>query len=190
MRSWLSCRYWLVVLALADQVTGTLTTGISATNGNPMNGIVITPPIASPAAGSYSSAQSVTLTAAGATSINYTTDGTTATCSTGNTYSGPIAVNSSMTIEAISCYRLACLRPPSRISTRSTFPCRISSVSSRRRQYRFIRGGGGGSYTPTTATVGISNFVSLMANWGKPGVRYSGRFHRRWLSSAFRTSCG
>ena len=32
----------------------------------------------------------------------------------------------------------------------------------------------GGGYTPVTATVGISNFVALMANWGKTGVGISG----------------
>lgn len=65
-------------------------------------------PTASPAAGSYFSTQSVSLsdTTAGA-SICYTTDGTTpaastpGTCSHGTTYSGAITVSSSETIRAL-----------------------------------------------------------------------------------------
>jgi hypothetical protein len=56
-------------------------------------------PTFSPAGGSYTSPQSVTLTAAGA-AIYYTTDGSTPTTSS-NAYSGAIAVSSTTTIKAI-----------------------------------------------------------------------------------------
>jgi Chitobiase/beta-hexosaminidase C-terminal domain len=60
-----------------------------------------TPPIFSPAVGTYSSAQTVTISDAtsGAT-IYYTTNGTTPTTSSA-VYSGPITVSSSETLEAI-----------------------------------------------------------------------------------------
>jgi hypothetical protein len=66
------------------------------------NGPVTATPTFSPAAGNYTSAQSVTIstTTAGA-SIRYTTDGSTPSSSSGTVYSGPIAVNSSLTIKAI-----------------------------------------------------------------------------------------
>ncbi len=59
-------------------------------------------PTFSPAAGTYSSAQSVTLSCAttGAT-IRYTTDGSTPTATTGTVYSGAIAVSSTTTVKAI-----------------------------------------------------------------------------------------
>jgi hypothetical protein len=59
-------------------------------------------PTFSPGAGTYSSAQSITLTTAttGAT-IRYTTDGSTPTATTGTVYTGPITVNSTTTIKAI-----------------------------------------------------------------------------------------
>lgn len=65
-------------------------------------------PTASPPAGAYTSAQTVTLsdTTSGAT-ICYTTDGsipaatTPGTCSHGTTYSSPVTVSTTMTIQAI-----------------------------------------------------------------------------------------
>jgi hypothetical protein len=59
-------------------------------------------PAFSPAGGTYSTAQSITLTTAtsGAT-IRYTTDGSTPTATTGTIYTGAIAVSSTTTIKAI-----------------------------------------------------------------------------------------
>ena len=62
-----------------------------------------TEPVFSPAAGTYNSAQSVTITTpviSGAT-VRYTTDGSTPTSTTGAVYSGPITINSPTTIKAI-----------------------------------------------------------------------------------------
>jgi hypothetical protein len=68
-----------------------------------INGAVATP-TASPVAGTYTGAQSVTLsTSTGGATIRYTTTGITPTCSSGIIYSGPITVASSLTIQAIGC---------------------------------------------------------------------------------------
>ena|ERR1039458_162893 len=87
-----------------SESTGTLTTGLNGSAGTGVSGIVMAAPVASSAAGTYASAQSVTLSASGASSINYTTDGTVPTCSTGTVYAGAISVGSSETIQAVSCY--------------------------------------------------------------------------------------
>ena len=65
-------------------------------------GGAVSAPTFSPAAGTYTSAQSVTLstTTAGA-SIRYTTDGSTPTSATGTLYSGPVSVAASLTVKAI-----------------------------------------------------------------------------------------
>src|SRR5207244_122389 len=66
----------------------------------------ITPPVAaptfSPVAGTYTTAQTVTIssTTAGA-SIHYTTDGSTPSATVGTVYSGPVTVNATQTINAI-----------------------------------------------------------------------------------------
>ena len=67
-------------------------------------GVVIVAPAASPIAGTYGSTQSVVLSAAGATSIRYTVDNSTPTCSSGTVYSSAISIATSKTIEAIACY--------------------------------------------------------------------------------------
>ena len=81
-------------------------TGVFAStfSGTLSGGIVIQAPDASPAAGTYTSAQNVTLTATSSTSILYTTDGTDPSCSGGTTFSSAIGVGSSLTLKAISCY--------------------------------------------------------------------------------------
>jgi hypothetical protein len=59
-------------------------------------------PSFSPPAGSYSSAQSVTITSAtSGASIRYTTNGTTPTSTTGTLYASPVSISSSATLKAI-----------------------------------------------------------------------------------------
>ena len=160
--------------ALASEVIGTLSTGLSSTVGTTVNGVVIAPPVANPTAGSYTSAQSVGLTADGASNIYYTTDGTAPACpATGILYSSPISVVSSLTINAISCY------PESKSSTVATYAYTINIPTAP------SGGGGGGSYSSgggsaavtVNATHGITDFVTLMANWGKTGVGIAGDFN-------------
>ena len=59
-------------------------------------------PTFSPPAGSYGSAQSVTIstTTAGA-SIRYTTDGSTPSSTVGTLYNGPVSVSTNLTLKAI-----------------------------------------------------------------------------------------
>jgi hypothetical protein len=136
-------------LALASQVTGTLTTGLNATLGTTVNGVVIAPPLPNPDAGNYTSTQSVTLTADGSSGIYYTTDGITVpTCSTGTAYSGPISVGSSMTIEAISCYSSGQSSTVAAYSYTIT-PVITSNVVS---GGNGGGGGGGGYYIPSITT--------------------------------------
>ncbi|MDO8469617.1 MAG: chitobiase/beta-hexosaminidase C-terminal domain-containing protein [bacterium] len=123
----------------ASETTGSLCTGVNC----PVEGTVVVAPTASPAAGSYTSAQSVTLAAIGSQSVRYTNDGTTPTCSN-TTYSSAISVGSSATIKAIACYA------NSVSSTVASFAYTIT-VSSAATVSVSGGGGGGGTYvTPTT----------------------------------------
>ena len=108
----------------ADEISGELNPGLQTG----IEGILKSAPTASPAAGTYTSTQSVTLTAVGATSIRYTTDGTTPVCSTSSSlYSSAISITSTKTVKAISCY------PNSNTSSVSsstyTLVCATASVS-------------------------------------------------------------
>ncbi len=71
--------------------------------GTGIEGTLKSSPTASPTAGTYTSSQSVTLSVDGASSIRYTTNGSTPTCSS-TEYSSAISVSSTTTIKAISCY--------------------------------------------------------------------------------------
>ncbi len=107
------------VVASATQITATFTIAAGAaagvrnvtvaTAGGTSNVEMFTvstagvaAPAFSPAGGTYSSAQNVTIssTTAGA-SIRYTTDGSTPSSTVGTVYGGPVAVASSMTLKAI-----------------------------------------------------------------------------------------
>jgi hypothetical protein len=106
----------------ASEVNGSLCTGLNC----PVEGTVIVAPTATPAAGTYTSTQSIVLSASGATSIRYTLDGTSPTCSS-TQYTGALSVTSSKTIKALSCY------PNSVTSTVASFAytlqCATQSVS-------------------------------------------------------------
>lgn len=138
-----------------------------------VNGTVTVPPTALPVTGTYTSTQSVILTAAGSSSIHYTTDGSSPTCSTGTVYTGAISVSSSEVITAISCYQDNISYP----LLVATFGYAIEPVTNS----VVIGGGGGGSYVAPTPTVknGDANgdgkvdkydFSLMMANWGKTGI--------------------
>lgn len=89
----------LAPAAYASEITGTLTAGASSS-------ATIMAPTASPAAGTYGSALSVTLTDPGTYAIRYTLDGTAPDCFGGNgtLYGSPISISSNTTIMAIGCY--------------------------------------------------------------------------------------
>jgi len=154
--------------AYASEVTGTLSTGIASG----IAGVVDAAPTASPAPGTYTSAQSVTLTAADATSIHYTIDSSPPTCTTGTVYSGAIAVNVSETIRAVACFGTVA-------SPVGTFAYGINITVPTPPSNGNGNGGGGGGSTPPTTTVSgdinhdgvidIGDFNALIVSWGKTG---------------------
>ena len=77
-------------------------TNSSVTSGvYTINGACATPTFSS-ATGTYTSAQSVTIsTTTGGASINYTTNGTTPSSTLGTLYSSPVAISSDTTLQAI-----------------------------------------------------------------------------------------
>jgi len=164
----------LVLPVYASEVTGTLTTGLNTGSG--VNGLVIEAPTANPTAGEYTSTQYVTLSGgAGTVSIHYTTDGSVATCTSGNVYTSPIEVASSSFIEAISCYSnnvasptidfAYAINPPTPTLTPTPTPSSGGGGSS----------GGGVFTTPATKSydfnsdgkINLADFSILMLNWGK-----------------------
>ena len=97
--------YLFIVLAVTLVVACILPYAILAsTYTNTITGVVISSPVATPEAGSYSSAQTIALTDPGSSSIHYTTDGSSVTCSSGSLYTETIAVSTATTITAIACY--------------------------------------------------------------------------------------
>lgn len=158
-------------IASADTVTGRLTTGIGGSNGSEVNGVVIAPPIASPTGGVYTSAQSVTLSAPGASSIRFTTDGSAPTCATGTVYTSAIDVSASLVIQARSCYT------GSASSTVASYLYAINPASTGGNGNGGGGGGGGGGSGGTGGSslqgdansdskVNVLDFVTLMADWG------------------------
>ena len=77
-------------------------TDSSVTTGAYTINTTVAAPGFSPAAGTYTSAQTVTISSAtSGASIRYTTDGSTPTATTGTVYSAPITISSTTTLKAI-----------------------------------------------------------------------------------------
>ena len=182
--------YLFVGSVHADEVIGTLTTGLSTST---MQGVVVVSPTANPVVGTYASTQNVVLTASGATSIRYTTDDSTPNCLTPTTYHVAIPVSQGLTIKAISCY------PNGISSVVASFgyiinPPTPTPTPTPENNGGGGGGGGGGGYfsstpTPTPQVLGVSaakcdtntdgkvdvlDFNTLMTNWGKTGTGVSG----------------
>jgi len=154
-----------VVPAYASEVTGTISTGV--TTG--VEGTVAASPTASPLPGSFTSAQNVTLTAAGSDSIRYIVDGASPTCSTGSVYGGNIDVDSSLTIRAVACYN-------GTASQVGTFAYAINITP----PAPGGGGGGGGPLPPSTPAqsngdinndgdVDVTDFNAVVVAWGSTG---------------------
>ncbi len=80
--------------------TDSAVTSATYTISNPMQPAAA--PVFSPAAGTYTTAQTVTITSAtGTASIRYTTDGSTPSETVGTLYSGPVSIGASATLKAI-----------------------------------------------------------------------------------------
>ncbi len=162
--------FTIAMPAMASEVTGTLTTGISTG----LSGIVDGAPVASPVPGTYTSTQNVTLTATNSDSIHYTITSTDPTCTTGTTYTGAIAVSSSQTIRAVACFGTS--NPVSSAVKIFAYGISVSTPSGG-------GGGGGGGYIqPATTLIGdinhdgvvnILDFNALLVQWGKTGSSLS-----------------
>ena len=176
-------------MALASEITGILTANIDSNQvETEINGVVITSPIANPTAGVYTVTQSVSLTASGASSIHYTTDGTTPTCATGTVYSSNISVSSNMVIEAISCY------PENNKSSVASYlyAINIPAITNNPGSNSGNRGNISNQNTTIPSLLSLSvqkvyankdnkidvlDFVTLMANWGKTGSNNTADFN-------------
>jgi hypothetical protein len=101
-----------IISGTPTSVSGINTYTITATNTGgsttfniiiTVNDIPIITPIASPSAGIYNLAQSVTINSSGSDYIKYGTSGMPTDCSAGTLYSGPISVSTSQTIYVRAC---------------------------------------------------------------------------------------
>lgn len=85
-------------------IYGTLASGIGA-DGDPLQTpppSQVAAPVFNPAGGTYTTAQSITITSAtSGAAIRYTTNGTTPTSTTGTLYSSPVAIATTTTLRAI-----------------------------------------------------------------------------------------
>jgi hypothetical protein len=171
----------LPVLAFGNSVLAWVspTYQLDSGMGTPtVNGTVTVPPTALPVTGTYALPQNVILTATGSSSIHYTTDGSSPTCSTGTVYAGAISVSSSEVITAISCYQDNISYP----LLVATFGYAIEPVVVTPAVVSGGGGGGvgGGSYTaPKVGDINIDgkvdkyDFAAMMSQWGQTGASLS-----------------
>ena len=131
-----------VLTVIASQIEDKLTSGMDTSE---MTGGAATSPTASPAAGDYSSTQTVTLTATGATTICYTIDGNDATCASSDAceagasvYTTALSISDDTTINTTACY------PENTPSNLASYTYTISASTP--------PPGGGSGYTPPTTT--------------------------------------
>lgn len=174
-------------LALVTPVFASVTPWQNMTTGEGSNagildtgvtGILMSAPVASPPAGEYTNAQTITLSAPGSTEIRWmrNTQDLVLTCDSGNIYNSeePISMGGSGLIRAVGCYgsNTGPLASLDYVITSSSEPASSGGGST-------AGGGGGGSYTPPTApptteqadfddsgSVDILDFNILIINWG------------------------
>ena len=119
---------------------------------------VVATPTFTPAAGTYTATQSVTIsTATAGASIRYTTDGSTPTSTTGTVYSGAISVSTSQTIRAIA-YKSA--------MTDSAVASAAFTINSSTVVATPVISPGGGTYTSTQS-------VMLSSTTAGAAIRYT-----------------
>ncbi|HZP59129.1 MAG TPA: chitobiase/beta-hexosaminidase C-terminal domain-containing protein, partial [Opitutaceae bacterium] len=145
--------------------------------GSSSGGGTVSTPTFSPAAGTYTSAQNVTITSAtSGASIRYTTDGSTPSETAGTLYSGPVNVGSTETLTAIA-YKSG--------STDSAVVSASYTINSLQQAAAPVFSPGGGTYTTaqnvsiTSATSGAS--IRYTTDGSTPsetaGTLYSGPVH-------------
>jgi len=111
-------------------------------------------PVFSPAAGSFTAAQTVSLTSASVgAAIRYTTDGSTPTETNGTLYSGPIAIGTTTTLKAIA-YRSGFPDSPVVSGNYTILPPPTSSSAT--------GGGGGGGGAPSWWFLGVLALLAAL----------------------------
>ncbi len=164
--------------AISISTTTTLSAlGVNASGSSPITSgtytIVPTPsaPVFSPVPGSYATAQSVSITSAGATSIYYTTNGTTPTTAS-TLYTGPVSIAATTKLSAIGVDAAGSspvtsgtytILPPPSAPVFSPVPCTYStaqsvSITSANATHIYYTTNGG---TPTTSSTLYTGPVSI-----------------------------
>ncbi|HTB81244.1 MAG TPA: chitobiase/beta-hexosaminidase C-terminal domain-containing protein, partial [Opitutaceae bacterium] len=116
-------------------------------------------PTFSPAAGTYTSAQSVTIsTSTGGASIRYTTDGSTPSETAGTLYSGPIGISSTTTLKAIA-YESGFTDSP---VTSGTYTLNIT-----------VSQAAAPSFNPAAGTYASAQNVAITTSTGGASIRYT-----------------
>jgi len=140
--------------------TGYIDSGVSIA-GYTINLPPVTPTF-SPAAGTYASAQSVTITSASGATIRYTTDGSTPTETNGTIYSGPVSITKTTILKAIA-YKSGYpdTSVASGIYTITSSPAAILNVI-----YNFTSSGNGGFYPYAGLVQGTDGNLYGTANEG------------------------
>lgn len=152
----------------ASEITGELDTGMDTG----FDAGLMIPPTATPGAGSYTTAQTVTLAATGSSGICWAMGGTVpvcaysgTACTTGTFYGAAIGINSSNTLRAVSCY------PNGYQSAVAVFAYTITGGGG--------GGGGGGGSTPNnqnpiaqndtaSTTKNVTKTIDVLANDSDP----------------------
>lgn len=150
--------FGLSQVAIASEILCTLSTSATSTGCVPLvqNNFVAFVPSATPSAGTYHAVQSVALSADGATSIRYTTDGATPTCAIGALYSAPLSIKKTQIIKAISCY------PQNTQSAVSSFEYLLSIFDASTENATLSTASVGKAALPNQATsVKLSNTTSI-----------------------------
>ncbi len=159
---------WQTIAPGEGSNAGNVSTGVT--------GFVMAKPTATPTGGTYDEAQSVALSASGASSIHYmiNTRDLELSCNNGMVYdtAEPVQVTGSALLRAVACYgsKTSPLASFTYVINENDSPAPSSGGG----------GGGGGSYTPVSTTypagdinhdgkVDILDFNALLVHWGQKG---------------------
>jgi hypothetical protein len=118
---------------------------------------VVAAPSFSPAGGTYTSSQNVTIASStGGATIRYTTDGTTPTSTTGTLYSGPVPVPATTTIKAMA-YKAQMSDSAVTLSTYTIAPGVVAPPS----------------FSPAGGTYSLTQNVTITSSTSNATIRYT-----------------